>query len=163
MLGSAETWLLQVVPESLHELSTPVLLDRVVNDGYGGAAWCELQARVASFALDDLTASLTDGSIVARCAAIGYRVRREYALQREPIPNEIASEAVTRGLARLRDRILIPGSWDPARGRSFEEFFTLCCLGDVVNVYRVYLRKHVHETSFEAGQSGSEGRAQIRP
>jgi hypothetical protein len=138
-----------VVSGAVHELPTEVLLDRVVDEGYQGSAWRELQARIASHTLDDLTTSLATGSIVARCAALGYRLQRDRSLQREPLPNEIASEAVSRGLGRLKEKILIPGAWDPHRGQSLEDFFTVCCLSDVVNVYRWHQRRRRREASLD--------------
>jgi DNA-directed RNA polymerase specialized sigma24 family protein len=87
--------------------------------------------------------------VFARCAALGFRLRREPTLQRDPIPNEVASEAVFGGLDRLKDDILVPGAWDPGRGTTFEGFFTICCLGGVANAYRKQLRRLRHETSLE--------------
>ena len=125
---------------ALRALGTPALLDQVVDAGYVGATWIELQRRLIEHALDDLTRSLGEGSIVRRCAAAGYGLRRVRELQSHPFPEEIAAEATEACLHRFRDNILVPGVWDPGQGTRLEVFFVACCLPDVANAYRRYSR-----------------------
>ena len=122
-------------------LGTKALLDQVVDAGYVGTAWVELQRRLIEYALDDLKRSLASGTIVRRCAAAGYGLRRERELQNHPFPEDIAAEAVEACVNRLKDSILLPGAWDPGHGTSLEAFFVACCLPDLANAYRRYSRR----------------------
>lgn len=128
------------VPGASAFLTTRSLLDVVAEQHYAGPAWDELVRCLVRYALADLTKALRDGSIVRRCSRAGCGILRRPALQRDPFPEEIAAEAVEACLARLKEKILLPGTWDPTRGLSFESYFTACCLPDVANAYRRPLR-----------------------
>lgn len=120
-------------------MATAYLLDVVVEAGYVGPAWAELQRRLVVRAFRDLERSITNGTIYRRCARVGFRLDRRAELQAHPYPEDIAAEAVEDCLQRFQDKVLPGGQWDPARGVSLEDFFCLCCLPDVANRWRWHL------------------------
>src|SRR2546423_1011232 len=75
-------------------MATADLLDLVVEAGYAGPAWDELQRRLVVRAFPDLELSIATGTIYRRCARAGVRLHRRAELQENPSPAEIAAEAV---------------------------------------------------------------------
>lgn len=133
-------------------MATADLLDAVVEAGYTGPPWAELQRRLVVRALTDLERSITTGTIFRRCARAGVRLQRRRELQVHPYPEDIAAEAVEDCLRRFRDTVLPSGQWDPAQGISLEDFFCVCCLPDLANRWRWHLRRLAEATvPLEAG------------
>jgi Sigma-70, region 4 len=126
---------------SVRDLPTCELLDAAVQAAYAGEVWIELQRRLVERALPDLKRSISTGTIYARCARAGFRIRRCGELQRYPYPEDIAAEAVEECILRFRISVLPTGEWDPRRGMSLEDFFCSCCLADVANRWRWHLRR----------------------
>ncbi len=127
-------------------MGTADLLDAVVEAGYTGPAWGELQRRLVVRAFPDLERAITTGTIYRRCAHAGVRIQRRADLQIHPYPEDIAAEAVEDCLRRFRNTVLPGGQWDPAQGVSLEDFFCVCCLPDLANRWRWHLR-HLPEAS----------------
>jgi DNA-directed RNA polymerase specialized sigma24 family protein len=62
----------------------------------------------------------------------------------------LADETVTRALHAFREKVLLPGVWDPRKGASLRTFFIGQCLMQFSNVYRSWLAdqlKHFAEYS----------------
>jgi Sigma-70, region 4 len=127
-------------PCDVADLPTHDLLDAVVDSGYAGHPWDELARRLVRRALPDLEQSIRTGTIYHRCrkARVGILQRQE--LQRHPMAQDIAAEAVEDCLERFRAQVLPGGEWDPGRGTSLEDFFAACCLPHVANRWRWHLR-----------------------
>ncbi len=123
------------------EIATADLLDLVVQAGYTGQAWAELQRRLVDRAFPDLEGAVRSGAIYLRCAHAGFKIPRRTELQVRPYPEEIAAEAVEDCLLRFRARVLPAGEWNPDQGTSLEDFFSACCLPDVANRWRWHLRR----------------------
>lgn len=128
-------------PGEIAGLPTRGLLEVVVAWGYAGHAWDELTRRLAARALPDLERSIRTGTIFARCQHAGVGICRRSELQRPPLSEDIAAEAVEQCLERFKGRVLPAGEWDPAQGTDLEDFFTLCCLPDLANRWRWHLRQ----------------------
>jgi hypothetical protein len=122
------------------DLPTRDLLDAVVESGYAGHPWDELAHRLVRRALPDLERSIRTGTIYQRCRKAGVAISQRQALQRHPIAQDIAAEAVEDCLERFRAHALPGGEWDPGRGTSLEDFFAVCCLPHVANRWRWHLR-----------------------
>lgn len=122
-------------------LPTRELLELVVACGYAGHAWDELTRRLARRALPELERSIRAGTIFARCRRAGVGIFPRWELQRPPLSQDIAAEAVEQCLERFRDRGLPAGEWDPDQGTELEDFFTVCCLPDLANRWRWHLRQ----------------------
>jgi RNA polymerase sigma factor (sigma-70 family) len=72
------------------------------------------------------------------------------ALEPEPRPGamiedaeSLADETVVLALTAFRDKILIPGKWDPAKGASLRTFFVGQCLLQFSNVYKRWRREEL--------------------
>jgi len=127
-------------PWGVADLPTRDLLDAVVDSVYAGHAWDELARRLVCRALPDLEQSIRTGTIYRRCRKAGVAISRRQELQRHPMAQDIAAEAVEDCLERFRAQVLPRGEWDPGRGTSLEDFFAVCCLPHVANRCRRHLR-----------------------
>jgi DNA-directed RNA polymerase specialized sigma24 family protein len=125
----------------LADLPTRVLLELVVESGYAGHPWEELARRLVARALPDLEQSIRRGSIYQRCRRARLGIPQRPELQRRPLAQDIAAEAVEDCLERFKVQVLPRGEWDPDRGLSLEDFFTVCCLPHVANRWRWHLRQ----------------------
>ncbi|SPM30637.1 hypothetical protein MTAB308_4146, partial [Mycobacterium terramassiliense] len=144
--GSAiEEWL-----QSEH-LSLAEQVDRLAADtalyaglrrqGFAGQDYDYVETVLARYGHAIIAGWLTRGVIEARC--------REKKLRH--IPNleevdlgvgdvdEIADETVAEALFYFRDRVLLPGRWDPVRGASLRTFFVGQCLIRFVAVMNRWL------------------------
>ena len=123
------------------DLPTRVLLELVVESGYAGHPWEELACRLVMRALPDLEQSIRTGRIYQRCRHARLGISQRPELQRRPLAQDIAAEAVEDCLERFKVQVLPRGEWDPDRGVSLEDFFTMCCLPHVANRWRWHLRQ----------------------
>lgn len=55
----------------------------------------------------------------------------------------LADETVVLALTAFRDKVLVPGKWDPARGASLRTFFVGQCLLQFSNVYKRWRREEL--------------------
>jgi DNA-directed RNA polymerase specialized sigma24 family protein len=143
----------------LGDLPTPELLDAVVASAYRGLPWDELARRLVVATLRDLKQSIETGTIYSRCRNAGFGIFPRAELQRRPMPEHIAAEAVEECLERFKAEVLPRGEWDPSRGVPLEAFFASCCLADIANSWRRQLRQlppHAIELDAldEPGQAG---------
>jgi hypothetical protein len=109
-------------PCDVVDLATRELVDSVVESGYVGVPWEELARRLVERALPDLQRVIRTGAVYRRCGRAGYRIVERRELQRWPLCDDIAAEAVEECLARFRNVVLPAGEWDPSRGTSLEDF-----------------------------------------
>lgn len=126
---------------------------------YTGHPWDELARRLIARALPDLEQSIGMGTIYLRCRRARLGVPQRQELQRRPMAQDIAAEAVEDCLERFKVQVLPGGEWDPDRGTTLEDFFAACCLPHVANRWRWHLRQlppHAIELDAldEAGQAG---------
>jgi hypothetical protein len=120
-------------PHEVADLPTRDLLEMVVKSGYEGHPWEELARRLVVRALPDLERSIRTGSIYQRCRRAKLGIPQRQELQRPPLAQGIAAEAVEDCLERFKVQVLPAGEWDPDRGATLENFFTSCCLSHVAN------------------------------
>lgn len=114
-----------------------MLLELVVESGYAGNPREELARRLVARALPDLEQSIRSGMIYRRCRRARLGIPQRPELQRRPLAQDIAAEAVEG----FKVQVLPRGEWDPDRGASLEDFFTVCCLPHVANRWRWHLRQ----------------------
>jgi Sigma-70, region 4 len=131
-------------PRDVADLPTRELLEAVVESGYAGHPWQELAGRLAARALPDLEQSIRVGTIYHRCRRARLGIGRRQELQRRPISQDIAVEAVEDCLERFKVQVLPRGERDPDRGTILEDFFAACCLPHVANRWRWHLRQLPH-------------------
>jgi hypothetical protein len=129
-------------PHRVAALPTRELLDVVVNSEYTGYPWEELARRLVARALPDLEQAIRTGAIYQRCRRARLGIRHWPDLQRLPLAQHVAAEAVEDCLERFRAEVIPAGEWDPDRGASLEDFFAMCCLPHVANRWRWHLRQY---------------------
>lgn len=91
------------------------------------------------------------------------------SLEPEPRPGAmvedaegLADETVVRALNGFREKVLLPGKWDPAKGASLRTYFVGQCLLQFSNVYKTWHRQEMRsyaepqETNFEMELDGFE-------
>jgi hypothetical protein len=103
-------------PSGLGDLPTPELLDAVVASGFTRRPWEELARRLVVPAARELKQSIEAGTIYSRCRRAGFSIAQRSDLQRPPLPEHIAWEAVGECLQRFKNQVLPRGDWDPSRG-----------------------------------------------
>jgi DNA-directed RNA polymerase specialized sigma24 family protein len=143
----------------LADMPTRELLETVVNSGYTGDPWKELARRLVAGALPDLEKAIRSGDIYRRCRRARCSIPQRRALQRPPLNQYIAAEAVEDCLERFRTDVLPRGEWEPNRGTTLEDFFAGCCVRHVPNRWRQHLRQLPPcaielDALDEAGQAG---------
>ena len=117
------------------------LLEAAVESGYAGSPWEELARRLVTGALPALERSIRTGTVYGRCNRAGYPIAARPELQRWPLSEDIAAEAVEECLARFQNQVLPAGEWDPDRGTSLEDFFAACCIPHLANRWRFHQRQ----------------------
>ena len=95
-------------PSDVGDLPTPELLDAVVASAYTGPPWVELTRRLVVPALRDLERSIEAGTIYSHCRRAGFSIAQRSELQRRPMPEHIAAEAVEDCLERFKGRGAAP-------------------------------------------------------
>lgn len=150
---------LSLRPRDVADLPTRELLEAVVGSGYTGYLWDELARRLVARALPDLEQSIRTGTIYRRCRRARLGIARQQELQRRPLAQDIAAEAVEDCLEQFKVQVLPGGEWDPDRGTTVEDFFAACCLPHVANRWRWHLRRLLPravelDALDEAGQAG---------
>jgi hypothetical protein len=123
-----------------------------------GTSWPVASSRELR-ALPDLEQSIRTGTIYHRCRQARLGIPQRQELQRRPLSQDIAAEAVEDCLERFKVQVLPGGGWDPDRGTTLEDFFAACCLPHVANRWRWHLHqlpRHAIELDAldEAGQAG---------
>jgi DNA-directed RNA polymerase specialized sigma24 family protein len=128
-------------PYEVADLPTLELLDAVIESGYTGHPWAELTRRLVTTAQPELERAIRTGAIYRRCRRAGYKIAVRQELQRWPLCEDIAAEAVEECLVHFKTTVLPEGEWDPGRGTSLEVFFAECCLPRLANRWRLHLRQ----------------------
>jgi hypothetical protein len=109
-------------PHDVAALPTRDLLEVVVCSGYSGHPWEELAGRLVARALPDLERAIRTGTIYQRCRRAGLGICQRPDLQRHPLAQHIAAEAVEDCLEHFKVQVLPVGEWDPDRGTCLEDF-----------------------------------------
>lgn len=130
-------------------------LDRLAGDrelasdleraGYAGRHYELFANEIAKYGWAVICAWIYKGQIRAEVQQKGFG-----ALSAEPRPGamvdnaeSLADETVVRALTAFRDKVLVPGKWDPNKGASLRTFFVGQCLLQFSNVYRTWCREEI--------------------
>ncbi len=109
--------------------------------GYIGAPWSLFANALAEYGFAVTRAWIADGSIFAQCAKKGRPVHRSIARVPGDEIIELATETVGKAVHQFREKVLIPGLWDPSRGASLRTFFIGQCILQFPDVYRGWERE----------------------
>jgi DNA-directed RNA polymerase specialized sigma24 family protein len=123
--------------EPLDRLSADVeLIDRLMWAGYDGPEWKLFRTALAQYGVAVLYRWTLSGRIFVECErkGLGALPRRKHHDRDDALG--IAGETVARAFLFFRDRVLVKGVWDPARGASVRTYFVGACVLHFPNEYR---------------------------
>jgi RNA polymerase sigma factor (sigma-70 family) len=107
-------------------------------DGFRGRNYDFFATEIAKYGWAVIRGWIYKGQIRGEVARKGFG-----ALEPEPRPGamiedaeSLADETVVLALGAFRDKVLVPGRWDPSKGASLRTFFVGQCLLQFSNVYR---------------------------
>ncbi|GAA2823884.1 hypothetical protein GCM10010441_55400 [Kitasatospora paracochleata] len=146
--------------------SDRALYDRLSAAGFKGMAWDLFADALAAYALPIIMNWLYTGEIFSRCAAKGRpvksRVPGDLAALRgdRDEREELACEAVARGLRTFREYALIKGKWNPEGGASLKTFFVGAVLMEFGGVFERWAGERSRRPPIAAG--GHEDLADLR-
>lgn len=108
---------------------------------YEGALWQRFAKALAEYGFQVIKAWIATGRMFLECKRKGFGLdvaQRGHA--RDDVV-DLAGETVAVSLAAFRDKVLIPGKWDPTRGASLRTFFIGQCVYQFPNIYRHWCRE----------------------
>jgi RNA polymerase sigma factor (sigma-70 family) len=114
-------------------------------DGFQGRNYDFFATEIAKYGWAVIRGWIYNGQIRGEVARKGFG-----ALDPEPRPGAIiedaeglADETVVLALSAFRDKVLVPGTWDPSKGASLRTFFVGQCLLQFSNVYKRWRREEL--------------------
>lgn len=127
-------------------------LDRLAGDaalvaalrerGFAGPEYDYVQDEFIRYGVAVLAGWMRRGSIASMCAqkrlrGVPAEVERQFDYD---TALELAGESVARAVDPFREKVLLPGKWDPSRGAALKTFFIGQCLIQFVNVAKAWVR-----------------------
>ncbi|KTR95843.1 sigma-70 family RNA polymerase sigma factor [Microbacterium testaceum] len=114
-------------------------------DGFQGRNYDFFATEIAKYGWAVIRGWIYKGQIRGEVARKGFG-----ALDPEPRPGAmiedaegLADETVVLALSAFRDKVLVPGKWDPSKGASLRTFFVGQCLLQFSNVYKRWRREEL--------------------
>lgn len=117
---------------------------RLRESGFRGAEFDYFQNEAARYGFAVIAAWLRRGEITAKCQERRVRGTPDLDLAElgEDDVTHIAGESVALALVAFRDKVLVPGKWDPSRGASLRTFFVGQCLFQYPTAVRRWQREN---------------------
>jgi hypothetical protein len=117
----------------LPELSNVELVARLRKSGCTGMLWLRAVDRFVSCGVRTLRRQIADGSVNPKLVELRRPVHlssteREHLRAHPEERDDLVLDAVFAGLVLLRDRGIIDGGWDPAKGADLMTYFVNACL-----------------------------------
>lgn len=167
--NSIDGWLLQ--HEQLAEAERLARLDQdreLVEElreaGFAGLHWNYYATELVKYGLAVLTAWTVRGVIlekVRRHAFGGLQPPLDDSLLDREVAASLAGEVVAVSLTAFRNRVLIPGVWDPAKGASIKTFFIGQCLKQFPNIYKRWHHETYGDHLFQASDIATAPESEI--
>jgi hypothetical protein len=109
--------------------------------GFVGDDWDFFANELSRYGMAVIGGWMHRGIITAKCAEKNVQVRAlPEAVRRDPSAiDAVCGETVAAALQRFRDDVLIPGSWDPAKGASVRTFFIRQCMFRYGNILKAFI------------------------
>jgi len=122
-----------------------VLADTLAACNYQGPNYVAFANEIAKYGLAVILGWIYRGLIWSKIKEKSWG-----SIEPEPWPGSLiedaqalADETVVKALVVFRDKVLIPGKWDPRKGASLRTFFVGQCLKQFCNVYRDWRREQI--------------------
>jgi hypothetical protein len=129
--------------ENLDRLAGDAVLVTALREaGFAGPDFDYVQDELIRYGLAVLAGWMRRGSIASMCAQKRLRgvppeVDRQFDYD---TALELAGESVARAVDPFREKVLLPGMWDPRRGAALKTFFVGQCLIQFVDVAKTWVR-----------------------
>jgi DNA-directed RNA polymerase specialized sigma24 family protein len=111
------------------------LVSRLMWAQYQGREWHIFQAALAQYGVAVLVKWMLSGRIFIECKRKGFGELPRWRRRDRDDAIGISGETVARALLFFRERVLLPGLWDPARGASVRTYFIGACIRHFPNEY----------------------------
>lgn len=122
--------------ESVDRLAADVeLINLLMWAQYAGADWLKFREVLARYGVAVLHKWILSGQIFRECATKGFGAVRRRRRVDEDEALGIAGETVAHAIRFFRERVLIPGVWNPAKGASVRTYFVGACVLHFPNIY----------------------------
>lgn len=117
------------------------LLEDLRADGFDGRKYTVFVTVLAKYGIAVIRGWIRSGVILAKVRERGFgglppEPRPRAMNEDEDTAEELANETVALALVAFKDRVLVPGRWDPTKGASLSTFFVGQCLMQFGNVYK---------------------------
>ncbi|GHD50854.1 sigma-70 family RNA polymerase sigma factor [Mycetocola manganoxydans] len=140
--------------ENLARLDTDrQLVEELRAQNFSGLHWNYYATELAKYGLAVLTGWTMRGLIFDRVKKYsfgGLPQPIDDALRDHQTAESLAGEVVAISLRAFRERVLIPGKWDPSKGASIKTFFIGQCLMQFPNIYRKWHTETYDQASMRA-------------
>lgn len=138
--------------ERLERLDTDrELVAELRQSNFSGAHYTYYSTELAKYGLAVISGWTIRGLILHKVATKGHGglpPPLDRSLEDSDVVQELANETVAVALKAFRERVLIPGRWDPSKGASIKTYFIGQCLMQFANVYRRWHRETYREEAF---------------
>jgi len=122
-----------------------VLADTLAASNYEGPNYVAFANEIAKYGLAVILGWIYRGLIWSKIKEKSWG-----SIEPEPWPGSLiedaqslADETVVKALVVFREKVLLPGRWDPRKGASLRTFFVGQCLKQFCNVYRDWRREQL--------------------
>lgn len=112
------------------------LVHRLMWRSYEGPEWRAFATALAEYGYQVICVWAMTGVIFLRCQQKGIGVGPPNARRTREDIEDLARETIVYAIRAFRERVLIPGKWDPTRGANLKTFFIGQCIFQFPNVYR---------------------------
>jgi DNA-directed RNA polymerase specialized sigma24 family protein len=112
------------------------LINRLMWAQYEGLEWRLFRAALAQYGVVVLRKWIFSGRIFAECKRKGFGALQRRRRDDRDDALGIAGETVARAFLFFRDRVLVRGVWDAAKGASVRTYFIGACILHFPNVYQ---------------------------
>jgi DNA-directed RNA polymerase specialized sigma24 family protein len=116
--------------------------------GFQGPEYDYFQEVLAAYGLAVIRGWTRSGLISGKCRDKGVAVSDVPGQLRRDLDevDSLAGETVARALTAFRDKVLLCGKWDPAKGASLRTYFVGQCLFQFPNQLRNWIKIHEQDT-----------------
>jgi hypothetical protein len=113
------------------------LISALAKAGFTGPAQEMFEAELAAYGYPVMMAWTRTGEIIRKCAEKGrpLGITDTGTGWSRDDRCELSTETVARALVYFRKKVLLPGTWDHARGATIKTYFVGACLFQFPNVY----------------------------
>ncbi len=120
------------------------LHERLQGSGFEGSEYDYFANEVAKYGFAVIRSWVRSGEIAHKCAERqvngGHALPGSAAADQDAVES-VADDTVAHAIVKFREKVLLPGRWDPTRGASLKTFFIGQCLFQYPNARERWMRE----------------------